>query len=156
MPEDTNNSHTHTKETTFRLKKHLLWASTRPDASGAPPGQWKSTDLCETQSMGKPFSDQTGYFFLKQHLQGFWLYKSYIYTRKDSTVVLIRVLLFIQSRQMTTNTEPSHAQCFCLLKAQVFPTTVAKLLSLKGACCVHVNKYLMHILYLDKKNKRAM
>lgn len=120
---------------------------------GPLPGQWKSTDLFETQSMGQPFSDQTVFCFLKQHLQGFWLYKSYIYARKDSTVVLIRVLLFIQSRQMTTNTEPSHAQCFFLLKAQVFPTTVAKLLSLKGACCVHVNKYLMHILYLDKKKK---
>lgn len=70
---------------------------------------------------GKLFLDQTVFVFLKQHLLGFWLCNNCIYTRKDSTVVLIRVLLFIQSRQMTTNTEPSHAQCFCLLKGQVFP-----------------------------------
>lgn len=62
----TQTIHTHTKETTFRLKKHLLWASTRPDASGPLPGQWKSTDLFETQSMGQPFSDQTVFCFFSE------------------------------------------------------------------------------------------
>lgn len=93
--QDSNNSHTHKQTKNTPPENTAWWSPTR--TMKVHSSTWSAIN-------GAAFSDQVGYF-----CWGFGFTIAYSCARKDITVVLIRDVLFIQSWQMTTDTEASHA-----------------------------------------------